>query len=436
MAHIQTQAEWEQDMCIKILSVIQDELYLDFRYLDMALSALIPVPGEQIVTFATDGISLKFSTEQILRLYRKNPLFLNRAYLHSVLHCLFRHLWMRKTRQVPIWNIACDIAVEWVIDHLDKPSVKRALSWNRLHYYEHLKEFNIPVSAAGIYRDLLFLSKEELETLNAEFHTDDHRFWPKEESGKSPSNDRVGKNWEDIARRSEKELSMRGQESAQGSQSLKTQIEEGRHRRNYREFLRKFTVLKEELHLNDDEFDLNYYTFGLRFYKNMPLIEPLESREVMKIHEFVIVLDTSYSTNGDLVKNFIKETFSILTERDSFFRKTKIRIIQCDNKVQSDTIIESTEDISHYLRAFELIGGGGTDFRPAFSYVNELIEEGAFSDLRGLIYFTDGKGIYPKKRMPYETAFLFLDRKESETKEVPPWAMKLFLEEEDLRSID
>ena len=51
----------------------------------------------------------------------------------------------------------------------------------------------------------------------------------------------------------------------------------------------------------------------------MPLIEPVESREVKKIQEFVIVVDTSYSTSGELIHNFLKETYTILTEQ--FFCK-------------------------------------------------------------------------------------------------------------------
>lgn len=45
--------------------------------------------------------------------------------------------------------------------------------------------------------------------------------------------------------------------------AMKTQIKEGKSRRSYKDFLRKFTVLKEELHCDYDEFDLNYYSYGL-----------------------------------------------------------------------------------------------------------------------------------------------------------------------------
>ena len=70
------------------------------------------------------------------------------------------------------------------------------------------------------------------------------------------------------------------------------------------------------------------------------------------------------------------------------------------------------------------------DFRPAFSYINTLLENGEFHQLKGVLYFTDGKGIFPAKRPPYETVFLFLG--EEEHPDIPAWAMKLVLHEEDL----
>ena len=409
-----TQTEWENEMCIKILELIQNELYVDFRYLDVAVSALTLTPNDSLRSTATDGISFFFPPEQILRVFRSNPLFLNRAVLHSVFHCIFRHLWIRGSRDPDLWNLSCDIAVEWIIDSFEKKSVKRALSGIRTNIYNDFRQYKIPITAANIYRYLLpdiADNPDRLNQLMMEFFTDDHRFWPKKPST-SPSAVKAGQSWDKISRRMEQELNLRGDDSASGIDAMKTQIKEGKSRRSYKDFPRKFTVLKEELHCDYDEFDLNYYSYGLRLYKNMPLIEPLESREVTKISEFVIVIDTSYSTNGPLVQKFLEETFQIIQERDSFFHKSQIRIIQCDNQVHSDTIIKEQRDIPKLLHNFKLIGGGGTDFRPAFSYINKLLENGEFQNLKGVLYFTDGKGIYPAKRPPYETAFLFLGEEE------------------------
>ena len=83
------------------------------------------------------------------------------------------------------------------------------------------------------------------------------------------------------------------------------------------------------------------------------------------------------------------------------------------------------------MEHMELYGNGGTDFRPVFSYITELQEQGELQDLKGLLYFTDGKGTFPKKRPLYDTAFI-LFREDYKEVSVPPWAIRLTLDEEDL----
>ena len=140
----------------------------------------------------------------------------------------------------------------------------------------------------------------------------------------------------------------------------------------------------------------------------MPLIEPLETRETVKVQEFVVAIDTSYSTNGEMVKNFLRETYSILSEKNSFFNNCHMRLIQCDDDIRMDLEIKKKEELEHILNNFHIIGGGGTDFRPVFRYVNSLLENKVLKNLCGLVYFTDGKGIYPKIRPVYKTAFIFI----------------------------
>ena len=98
--------------------------------------------------------------------------------------------------------------------------------------------------------------------------------------------------------------------------------------------------------------------------------------------------------------------------------------------MQTDQKITCREELKEYMENLELVGEGGTDFRPAFEYINKMIEEHQFSRLKGVIYFTDGQGVFPKKRPLYETAFVFM-REGYEDVEVPSWAMKLIVEEED-----
>ena len=163
----------------------------------------------------------------------------------------------------------------------------------------------------------------------------------------------------------------------------------------------------------------------------MPLIEPLETKEMKKIEDFVIVLDTSMSCNGSLIRRFLEETYSVLSESESFFRKIQVHIIQCDEKIQDDQVIHNEKEMEAYLSDFTIKGGGNTDFRPAFSYVNRLAEEGQFDCLCGLLYFTDGYGTFPAKMPPYDTAFIFM-KDDYRDVDVPPWAIKLILDTQAL----
>ena len=436
MAHRKTQTEWETKCLRRFWSIHATRFIWSCVFWRLHFRSLCRRRTATVQTFATDGAYLCFSSEQVLRVFRQNAFFLNRVYLHTVLHCLFSHLWIGGSRPPRLWQLACDIAVEYVIDGMDKQCTRRILSFTRKELYAKLQAKEGAVSAAVIYRMLKEMETQEdgmeqLLLLEQEFYTDDHRYWPRQREGGAAQQAAAEnqKKWKKIARQTSMEQQRRGDETKEGEELLSAQLAAERGRRSYRDFLRRFAVLREELHCDPDEFDLNYYTYGLKVYGNLPLIEPVESRETKKIREFVIVIDTSYSTSGSLVEQFLRETVDILKQSDSFFSDSVIRILQCDDRVRSDVTLTGERELEQFLQEFQLIGGGGTDFRPAFLYVNELREHGELSHLRGLLYFTDGKGVYPKKRPEYETAFLFLE--DYEEAAVPPWAMRLRLEPEE-----
>ena len=62
-----------------------------------------------------------------------------------------------------------------------------------------------------------------------------------------------------------------------------------------------------------------------------------------------------------------------------------------------------------------------------------MIEEEEFENLKGLIYFTDGYGIYPERMPGYEVIFAFLNEDDQQPP-IPPWAIRVVLEEEQLES--
>ncbi len=416
----------------KILCASRNELYLKMRFLDVALSSLVFVMDLEADGLGTDGLYLYYQPRFLGGLYREDRVRVNRLYLHLVLHGIFHHLTRRKGRKERLYGLACDIAAESIIDGMQYRCVLKSQSLRRRETYRRLREVLKVLAAEKVYGVLegWELTEEELVRLETEFRVDDHSYWPSEDERKKQ--EEIENRWQDVSGQMETEMETFSKELSSGAGDLIGQLKvENRERFDYRQFLRKFSVLREETSVDEDSFDYVFYTYGLSLYGNLPLVEPLEWKEVRKVEEFAVVVDTSMSCSGELVRTFLEETYGVLSENNSFFCKVNIHVIQCDDQVQTDRKITCREELQEYMEQLELRGEGGTDFRPAFEYVEELMRRQEFGQLKGLIYFTDGKGIYPAKAPPFQTAFVFL-KEDYEDVSVPPWAMKLLLSEEDL----
>ena len=242
--------------------------------------------------------------------------------------------------------------------------------------------------------------------------------------------DKAEREWGEISKEIEMNLETFSKEWGRESDSLMQHLAVANRKvYDYTEFLRKFMTMNEEMLLNQDEFDYIYYTYGMELYGNMPLVEPLEYKETDRVREFVIAIDTSGSVRGDLVRRFIEHTFDILKESETYTTDVNVHIVQCDARVQSDTRIADIAEVDKLMENFVIRGFGGTDFRPVFDYVETLRERGELTEMKGLIYFTDGLGNFPEKPPNYDTAFVFMEEEGRDLPPVPPWAMKVVIDE-------
>lgn len=422
------------DIGKEILANSRNELYLNMRFLDVALSTLIFTPDMGTMLAGTDGSCLYFEPRALARLYRRGRERINHLYLHSLVHCLFSHMFRKKQRDEDVWNLACDMAAEFVIDGLYLKCAHVPQNTYRREWYQRLREEGKTITAEYLYRKLVLmdLSSYELNRLKQEFIVDDHSKWEEARNQNKNNNQQREKQWDDIRDRMQTEIETFSKEASDDMKSLTEMVQvENRKRYDYREFLRKFSVLKEEMKVDMDSFDYIFYNYGMNLYGNMPLIEHLETKEEQKVEDFIIAIDTSMSCKGELVQKFLEETYSILSESESFSRKINVHIIQCDDRIQEDKVIHSHEEMKEYMQHFTVKGQGGTDFRPVFTYVEELKLQKQFFKLRGLIYFTDGYGTFPARKPEYDTAFVFM-KEDYRDIDVPPWAIKLIIGEEDL----
>ena len=95
--------------------------------------------------------------------------------------------------------------------------------------------------------------------------------------------------WEDVAKHMDLDLETFSKEAGSRVGDLLLNLRNvTREKYDYTAFLKKFASMGEKMMIDDDEFDYIYYTYGLTLYDNMPLVEPLEYKEVKAIKEFVI----------------------------------------------------------------------------------------------------------------------------------------------------
>ena len=412
----------------EILLSGRNELYMNMPYMAEALCALAFTPGENVtVSAASDGRELYYNAGFITGAYMKSGTEINRLYLHTILHCMLRHIGKKRGHDSALWDLACDTAVESILDSLSYPCLGSISRPSRQKFYGECRQNMKVLTAEGIYRMLLRERRSEYEIarLQRAFLADDHGLWDAE--GKGGSDEQQDEKWKDIASKTQTAMETVLSQQAKGGETVLEQVRiSARDDVDYRAFLRRFAAPREIIKVDDDAFDYTYYTYGLRHYGNMPLIEPPETKEEKRIEDFVIAIDTSMSTSGELVREFLRCTYAILRSADTFTRKLNIRILQCDNELRSDTVIRDMEQLKKYMENVSLAGGSATDFRPVFEHVDKLQKAGAFTSLRGLIYFTDGMGIYPAKRPPYDAAFVLLEEPPLSFK-MPPWCIKLML---------
>ena len=411
-----------------ILRAARIQLCMALPYMSGPLCALVPMPGDDVtVSAAADGERLFYNASFLATGFLRSERFSPRLNLHIVLHCLFRHLAGRRGRDAALWDLACDTAVESIIDSLPYACLKQRPAPARERFLAECRRNMKVLSAEGIYRMLLRerLPAYRIAELQRLFAMDDHSLWDLEENQERERSERQDKNWQDAASRSQTAMDSLLSERGEGGENVMEQLSiAARDDVDYRKFLRRFAAPREILRADTDAFDYIYYTYGLQLYGNMPLIEPPETREEQRIEDFVIAIDTSMSTSGILVREFLASTYAILRSADSFTRKLNIHILQCDNQIRSDQVITSMDELRRFMEDLPLSGGSSTDFRPVFEYVDQLVASGSFTRLRGLLYFTDGMGIYPTKRPDYETAFILLEEPPLSVK-IPPWAIRI-----------
>lgn len=251
------------------------------------------------------------------------------------------------------------------------------------------------------------------------------------------SREQLEREWEDASKSVQTGLeTMHGRHgyASQAGTMLQALRAVNRKHYDYKNLLHVFCTWGEQVQVNDEEFDYVYYTYGLERYGDMPLVEPLEYKDVKKLRDVALVLDTSGSVRGEALQRLFERTFDLIMDESNAFKRFRIHLIQCDANVSEDIVLNTRDDLEHALDSMKFKGLGGTDFSAAFDYVNTLVAQGEFVNFKGLIYFSDGRGTYPERCPAYKSAFVFVEDDYEEI-EVPAWAIKIVLTEDEVKRL-
>ncbi len=414
-----------QSLAASVMEQVRARLYVELRFLDRALFGLQPTPVLTFPTLGSDGTHLFYNPAYVIGRWTDGKNELCRDILHTALHFVFRHPFVGSNTNLILWDIAVDVAVEAAITDLSMPCLTSMFEPGEAGFLSLLREHVPQLTAERIYAFLKDggVQPPLLGEMAAAFRRDSHEHWYTSQQASFDNDPLRPSQWEQIRRRAQQELSL--QQKAYGNKSrglLLNMREATREKVDYRTFLQKFTHRAEVLHLSDEEFDPILYTYGLNTYGCLPLIEPLEFRDEKRLSSFCIALDTSGSCSESLSIRFLQHTCQLLLQNGTLFRRFHLHILQCDAAITGDTVIRTREELPQKLASIRLRGGGGTDFRPVFTYIKELMKNDPTFRPQGLLYFTDGKGRFPQTRPPYPTAFVFL-REDDDPPMVPPWAM-------------
>lgn len=385
----------------------------------MGVMRLRPEFSDDDLILRNDGRTVTFGDKWVPKAYREDPNLVPRAIAHTVLHCILGH-----TQQSgdPARDLAEDMVVEYVLDSLDTPHISVDGRDERMYACEKIFKRAGGPSVDRMVPQIRELSSWQSEQYARMMRRDDHSA----RGSADPSE------WDELSKQAMVEIEGFSKNIEGKTDALMAILRiRNRRRYDYRAFLRKFMTKRTQVKESLDEFDYIYYTYGLSVYGNLPLIDSLEYSDSPHVVDFVIAIDTSASTMRGPVMRFIEEAFEALRQCGLSGGKSNLHIIQCDEEVRSDDVVRSEGDMRALMSNFKLVGGKGTDFRPVFRYVDEMVADGRLRDLKGLMYFTDGRGTYPEWRPSYDTAFVFCDDG-TEEHEVPAWAMRIVISEDEL----
>lgn len=404
----------------------------------------LPIPP------STDGCHLFYCPQRLIADFRADQNLPARQLVHVVLHCLLGHLPQRQgVSRTDLFDALADCRVQDVMDHLllrlrlpRDPSEEDFFSFFSEDLLEEELELSRPMPE--LYRTVR-QDREKMPSAlkkGADCALDCHKLWnsgalqisaAREDQGDGEGKEQVpsqksalpAPDWKAVRDRLMDAHSDEWGTLPGALREAFCPTEENFI--TYRDFLRRFAAPGERLLTDYDSLDYRWYCLGLELYGDIPLVEPPELSEPPIPDQLVIALDTSGSCSGDVVRRFLRETMNLLRDISAGAGRFQVLLLQCDARIQKERMLQSPDQVDTLMEDFVPRGFGGTDFCPVFQRVEQLRKEGTLSKVRGLLYLSDGLGLFPDNPPDYPAVFL-IPRENGRQPRLPSWLTALYLD--------
>ncbi|MBA1421580.1 MAG: hypothetical protein FAF03_12320 [Epsilonproteobacteria bacterium] len=382
------------------LTKAKAKLMLEQPYFGTVASSIPLEKNNDILTFTSDGVKMRYNSEYLERLSLEEVEF---VMANGAMHSVLKHHERLNGRTRWLWQTATDYVVNAML-------VKNGMQLPEYAYFE--EKFD------GMYVEEVYemLRAEMIDNSDHSMEQETEQITDSDESGvenlhmqKEHTPDMDAPETHEQENADDKEEASSTPESEELSEEMKERLEQIFQKHKRQGNLPKdlaFVVPEYFSHKVDwREFLYGYisshaktsYTFAppnMKFlYRGIYL--PSMSSDLLRV---IVAVDTSGSVDEALLSTFLGEVSSMMQQYPNY----EIDLITADAKVQSVHTFLPGEPL-----VYELSGRGGTDFRPVFEYIDRHID---YSTL--LIYFTDGEGSYPKEEVSYDVLWVMPEAKE------------------------
>jgi len=362
------------------ISQAKAKLLVEYPYFGTLASKLELIVNDNIESFVSNGVKVEYREDYLDGLETNEIEFI---LANGAMHASLAHEKRKNNRSGWLWQMATDIAIN---DMLIENGLKIPYG------AEYRKRFS-GMYAEEIYAELkadILRDDEELE-----YEADNADDVEKKDNEKKEKKEEDSQVEEQTPEQLQEEILQEQLLAEEAISLLAGEFKKG----EAPESIERFFSLeyegkidwREELKSALDRYFRDDYTL-LPPSKKLLYTGIYLPSSISQTFRLVIVVDSSGSVDEELLNTFLSEVNFLMNLVSNY----QIELLVCDDKVHSHKTFYSGETLE-----VELKGNGGTDYRPAFKYVEENLD-----DVKLLLYFTDLEGFFPKDTPNYDVKWV------------------------------